>query len=389
MSEDFRFRALFEHSSDPHLIFGADGVTDCNEAAVRILGAATREQVLRLHPAELSPELQPDGSNSREKAEQMDAIARDRGFHRFEWWHQRLDGKAIPVEVTLNPITTDDGELMVVVWHDLSEIKRRESELRSLNERLVTANERMHRDLVAAADVQRSLLPHDRERHGPCRFAWQYEPSTQVGGDFLDIVPIDERHSLAYVLDVTGHGVPASLLSVTISHLLERDPVTQRIELGETPLEIVKALNARFSNLAREVRMFTVVCVLVDHERHELRYVHAGHPPAWRLSAAGEASPLEGARGMPVGVTAEARYEEGVIGLAPGDRIVLLSDGILETRDASGEIFGDARFKASLERHAGRDEKGLLQSVVEDTRAFAGGRRGHDDVSMLVIAYGG
>jgi PAS domain-containing protein len=83
-ADDSRFRLLFEHSSDAHLIFDASGITDCNPAAVRLLGAADREAVLAVHPATLSPEYQPDGRRSDEKAREMDALARANGWHRFE-----------------------------------------------------------------------------------------------------------------------------------------------------------------------------------------------------------------------------------------------------------------------------------------------------------------
>src|SRR3954453_18073069 len=95
-----RFRLLFEHSSDAHLIFDAGGITDCNPAAVRLLGAPDRQAILAVHPASLSPEYQPDGRRSDEKPWEMDAIARAKGWPRFEWVHRRLDGEPVPVEVT-------------------------------------------------------------------------------------------------------------------------------------------------------------------------------------------------------------------------------------------------------------------------------------------------
>ena len=83
-ADDGRFRLLFEHSSDAHLIFDAGGITDCNPAAVRLLGAPDRAAVPAVHPAARSPEHQPDGRRSDEKAREMDALARANGWHRFE-----------------------------------------------------------------------------------------------------------------------------------------------------------------------------------------------------------------------------------------------------------------------------------------------------------------
>ena len=87
-----RFRVLFEFSSHPHLLFDEAGIIDCNDATIRILGCLDKAQVLALHPAVLSPEIQPDGRRSMEKCIEMDRLGRERGQHRFEWTHRRMDG---------------------------------------------------------------------------------------------------------------------------------------------------------------------------------------------------------------------------------------------------------------------------------------------------------
>jgi PAS domain S-box-containing protein len=128
-SANEKFRVLFEYSSDAHLVFDQRGISDCNNAAVTMLRCADKAQVLNLHPAELSPERQPDGRGSLEKSVEMDAIARAHGHHRFEWIHRRLSGEDFPVEVTLTPVQLTSGPAMLVVWHELTDIKRREAEL--------------------------------------------------------------------------------------------------------------------------------------------------------------------------------------------------------------------------------------------------------------------
>jgi PAS domain S-box-containing protein len=126
-----RARVLYEHSSDAHLIFDQRGIIDCNAATIAILHGRDKSQVLAIHPAVLSPERQPDGRSSHEKSVEMDRLARERGFHRFEWMHRRLTGEDFPVEVTLTPIELQEGPAVLVVWHDLTEIKAREAALRA------------------------------------------------------------------------------------------------------------------------------------------------------------------------------------------------------------------------------------------------------------------
>ncbi|MDC0669710.1 PAS domain-containing protein [Nannocystis radixulma] len=125
-----RFRVLFEHSSDAHLILAPTGIIDCNSAALKMLRCDDRSCLRNLHPAALSPERQPDGRLSREKSIEMDDTARARGVHRFEWMHQRMDGEEFPVEVTLTPVRLPDGPVLLVVWRDLTEQRARAAELR-------------------------------------------------------------------------------------------------------------------------------------------------------------------------------------------------------------------------------------------------------------------
>ena len=131
-----KFRVLFEHSSDAHLLFDENGIIDCNNAALAMVGCTDRKQILGLHPAVLSPEAQPDGRTSAEKSVEMDAIARQRGYHRFEWLHRRLDGTEFPVEVTLTPVTLGGKPVMLTVWHDLTERKHKEAEILRAQEQL-------------------------------------------------------------------------------------------------------------------------------------------------------------------------------------------------------------------------------------------------------------
>ena len=136
-----RFHVLFEYSSDAHLIFDADGIIDCNQAAVALVGCRDKREMLSLHPAVLSPERQPDGRRSSEKCVEMDRTARERGFHRFEWDHLHRDGRVMPVEVTLTPVPLDGRTVLLAVWHDLTERKRLEASERQRERRWLLALE--------------------------------------------------------------------------------------------------------------------------------------------------------------------------------------------------------------------------------------------------------
>ena len=117
------FRTLFECSPNPILFFGESGILDCNLAAVKILGGKNKAELLQQHPAEFSPEFQPDGRSSREKYVEMNRQAKENGFHRFDWRHKKIDSTEFTVEVTLAPTSLRDKPGLLVVWNDITELK--------------------------------------------------------------------------------------------------------------------------------------------------------------------------------------------------------------------------------------------------------------------------
>jgi|GEM_PF-538338 len=126
------FRLLFERSGDANLLIDGNLFVDCNEATVKLLGAQTKEEILNTHPSKLSPPVQPDGRDSREKADAMITTAFQRGSQRFEWVHLKLDGTEFPVDVMLTAIPWQGKWILHTAWRDLSEQKRAEEARRSL-----------------------------------------------------------------------------------------------------------------------------------------------------------------------------------------------------------------------------------------------------------------
>jgi PAS domain S-box-containing protein len=123
-----RYRELFERSADALLIIVGDKFVDCNASAVDMLRYGNKQDLLNKHPSQLSPERQPDGRLSFEKANEMIAIAIERGSHCFEWDHMRADGEILSVEVSFTVITEDNQKTLHVILRDIAEQKRSEEE---------------------------------------------------------------------------------------------------------------------------------------------------------------------------------------------------------------------------------------------------------------------
>lgn len=140
-----KYRVLFEQSADATLIIDGNEFVDCNEAAVKMLHYDNVEELLRTHPSELSPERQPDGRLSYEKANEIMALAFKKGSHRFEWEHLRADGEVFPVEVLLTAIPVGDKNILHVVWRDITERRQAQREREQLIVNLESQNAELER----------------------------------------------------------------------------------------------------------------------------------------------------------------------------------------------------------------------------------------------------
>lgn len=139
-----KLSVIFQYSTDAHLLLDENGIMDCNEAAVKMLLCKNKSELLSIHPAKFSPEFQPDGRRSSEKSVEMDRIAYEQGYNRFEWIHKRMNGEEFPVEVTLNPVIISNKKVLLVVWHDITHRKRAEELIRRNQAMLAESQQLTH-----------------------------------------------------------------------------------------------------------------------------------------------------------------------------------------------------------------------------------------------------
>jgi sigma-B regulation protein RsbU (phosphoserine phosphatase) len=217
----------------------------------------------------------------------------------------------------------------------------RNKELETTAAELAEANERMKRDLEAAARIHQAFLPAVLPEVPGARLAWTFRSCGQLAGDFLNAFRLGDRHLGLCVLDVNGHGVAAALLSVTASHLLARMsspplPVPGRCVQGAPgaaivpPARVAGELSKQLSGEAAAGQTFTLLYGILGLDTREFRYVSAGHPGPVHLPVGSPPVVLEGS-GFPVGV-GTASYRERVVRLQPGDRLVLYSFEIDRTK---------------------------------------------------------
>jgi sigma-B regulation protein RsbU (phosphoserine phosphatase) len=192
-----------------------------------------------------------------------------------------------------------------------------------------------------------------------------------------------------YVLDVSGHGVGAALLSFTLNHMLspsvEGGLLIEDTEQGASvvpPSRVAERLNRQFP-MDRTRQYFTFLYGVFDGSRERFQYVTAGHPAPVVLPRTGRPAPLKGC-GLPIGMIEHATFDDETAILQPGDRLYFYTDGVVEALDASEQEFGYARLIAEVERHRDRPLGSGLELVANLVRDWSGGYL-RDDVSLLAI----
>ena len=199
-------------------------------------------------------------------------------------------------------------------------------ELKKSRDELARVHRRMKSDLEKAACIQQTLLPSEAPDLAGVRFAWRYVPCDELAGDTLNIFRIDESRVGFYVLDVSGHGVPSSLLSVTLSRLLSGRNDPESIVCRATPEEVLSELARRFPYDDSTHQYFTIAYATFDVESRVVTYASAGHPPAMRVRNGAEPELLT-STGPPVSllpeIIAPSTYAQVEVRLEPGDRLYL------------------------------------------------------------------
>lgn len=152
-----RFLDVLHASHEPTLLIGETRFMDCNEAVVQLLGYASRAEVLKAHPSQLSPPVQSDGQSSFEKANEMMRLATEKGQHQFEWVHCKANGVDLPVRVTLTAIAISGKTVLHCVWEDLSRIKQDERLVTEQRERLTVQAQELDAALAASRRSQEIL----------------------------------------------------------------------------------------------------------------------------------------------------------------------------------------------------------------------------------------
>ncbi len=270
--------------------------------------------------------------------------------------------------------TEDDQRLLAIIAAQSAQVVE--------NARLVEAEldlQKMREEIRLASRIQTDLLPKEEPRIPGYDIAGKSVPAEVVGGDYFDFIPVDERRTALCLGDVSGKGLPASLLMANLQATLRGQTL-----LADSARECIRRCNKLLYQSTSSEKFVTLFYGILDRERHALSFTNAGHENPFLVSEGGNADRLtEG--GVVLSILEEFPYQEATVSLRPGDVLVMFSDGITEAINPAQELFGEARLAAVISEHRSATASELIDRIIGAVRAYAGPAAQTDDMTILVL----
>jgi serine phosphatase RsbU (regulator of sigma subunit)/anti-sigma regulatory factor (Ser/Thr protein kinase)/DNA-binding NarL/FixJ family response regulator len=250
-----------------------------------------------------------------------------------------------------------------------------------LFQKLSSENEKNQRELEMAFQIQRGFLPSRMPRIKNLRIYAENIPAKKVGGDFYGFVRESDSRLTFFLGDVAGKGVPAALIMAMTTNVL-----FENARKYDSPAEVLKASNRglRYYLGANSVHYVTALFGTLDIDRLELHYARAGHERPILLHGRNGALETLDAPGLVLGLFADGKYENRTAALQSGDRLLFHTDGVLDAKNAQGEIFGLERFLSLLQEEQEKSSSiDLNAKLIAAVRGFAGERPLQDDLTLM------
>jgi sigma-B regulation protein RsbU (phosphoserine phosphatase) len=256
--------------------------------------------------------------------------------------------------------------------------------IRNLTE-TTAAKERIESELKIAHDIQMGILPKlfppfpDRKE---LDIHATLVPAKEVGGDFYDFFFVDDDHLVIAIGDVSGKGVPASLLMAVTSTLIKA-----KSGKGIPPDRIMTGVNVDLCAESDSTMFVTCFLGILDLKTGDLAYSNGGHNVPYRFREDGSVLPFDNTTSMAMGVLKTFAYQTKSVRLSPGDGLVLYTDGVTEAMDPAWELYSEERFERFLGRISTLASKDMVEYTMAEVNRFSAGAPQSDDITLLVLRY--
>jgi serine phosphatase RsbU (regulator of sigma subunit) len=239
--------------------------------------------------------------------------------------------------------------------------------------------QRLEQELSIARTIQQALVPHGMHDFPHLAISGVHHPCTEVGGDYFDVVPVDENRTAVLIADVSGKGLGAALLTTMLQGALSG------LSMGADPVTVFNHVN-KFLCRHAEVGRYATMFIGIIARDGTFEYIKAGHPSPLLLRK-GQVSELYHEGSFPVGLIAEADYESARMQLEPEDTLFLFSDGVTEAENVNHDLFDVTNLSHTIAGKQDVPVEALQQSVLDAVSAFTRGASQSDDITLLVVRY--
>ena len=243
------------------------------------------------------------------------------------------------------------------------------------------ATEKLDREITVARDVQLGTLPKEMPAVPGYNIGGTFSPTDQTGGDLYDFVPLSEHRLFLLMGDATGHGIGPALSATQVRAMLR-----VALRLGADLDEIFVHINDQLVEDLPDDRFVTGFFGLLDAEEHSVQFHSGGQGPIMHFHAASGEYDWHPASTFPLGYMNQTQLSPATeIVMQPGDILGLISDGIYEYENASGEQFGEERLASVVGAHDAGDMQGLVKEILEATRKHGGPVPQADDITIVLV----
>jgi sigma-B regulation protein RsbU (phosphoserine phosphatase) len=244
------------------------------------------------------------------------------------------------------------------------------------------SKQKIEEELKIARKIQNSLLPEEAVVVEGLDISWVSKPAKMIGGDFYDLIRIDEKRILIVVADVSGKGIPAALYMSQVQAMIQF-----AAGIFKTPREILTEVNKLVHEKIDKRSFITMIAALFDTENNKVKIARAGHNPAI-MSLNGKVEILKN-KGMGLGLESEKLFdinlEESEFTLNPDNLFVFYSDGLTEAMNAKREEFSTERTMEIVTRHRYSEPSVILNNLMSSVKDFTGTAEQNDDITLVVV----
>lgn len=280
---------------------------------------------------------------------------------------------------TIDTLRDNDRRAIESLMAKNAALKQAYEELQTAQVALVE-KERLEHELTIAATVQRGLLPQSLPRYADYQFSAYLEPARAVGGDFYDVIELDDEHVGLLMADVADKGVHASLgmaVTRTLFHLQCRASLS--------PAGVATGVHEAMLSLGETEMFLTAFYGVLHRPTGKLTYVLAGQDRPLLVRGDGCVEVLTG-RGRFLGMIGGLQLPEYSIQLRASDRLIMFSDGVPDAENCDGEPYGNAKLSALLSAHAHQSANQLVQTIIQEITNWCVGAETVDDLTLLAVA---